>query len=115
MIKTIKARTIMMTVLKLFILLAIITASDTVMAEYGDIIMDRNKSSLEKAKVKPATFPHWFHRIRCKCKVCHEDIFLMEKGANDVNMKAIMNGLFCGKCHDGRIAWEPIYCDKCHL
>ena len=29
-------------------------------------------------------------------------------------MTAIMNGEFCGKCHNGLVAWEPLYCDRCH-
>ena len=83
-------------------------------AEYGDIVLDKTKSSMEKAGVKPVIFPHWFHRIRFKCKVCHESIFVMRKGANDINMGVIMEGQFCGTCHDGLVAWEPLYCDRCH-
>jgi c(7)-type cytochrome triheme protein len=83
-------------------------------AEYGDIVLDRKIESMKKANVKPVVFPHWFHRIRFKCKVCHEDIFIIKKGANDINMKAIMEGNFCGKCHNGLVAWEPLYCDRCH-
>ncbi|HAO93928.1 MAG TPA: hypothetical protein DCR11_08630 [Deltaproteobacteria bacterium] len=83
-------------------------------AEYGDIVLNSKSESMEKAGVSPVVFPHWFHRIRFKCKVCHEDIFIIKKGANDINMTAIMNGEFCGKCHNGLVAWEPLYCDRCH-
>ncbi len=83
-------------------------------AEYADIVLDRKIESMKKANVKPVVFPHWFHRIRFKCKVCHEDIFILKKGANDINMKAIMEGQFCGKCHNGLVAWETLYCDRCH-
>ncbi len=83
-------------------------------AEYGDIVLDNKIESMNKAGVKPVLFPHWFHRIRFKCKVCHEDIFILKAGANDINMNAIMSGEFCGKCHNGMIAWEPLYCDRCH-
>ncbi len=88
--------------------------SDKSNAEYGDIVLDRKIDSMKKANVKPVVFPHWFHRIRFKCKVCHEDIFIIKKGANDINMQAIMEGKFCGRCHDGLTAWEPLYCDRCH-
>ncbi|MCK5237295.1 MAG: hypothetical protein KAR06_09940 [Deltaproteobacteria bacterium] len=84
------------------------------MAEYGDIVLNSKSKSMQSADVKPVVFPHWFHRIRFKCKVCHEGIFAMKKGANDIQMGAIMDGEFCGKCHNGLIAWEPLYCDKCH-
>ena len=82
--------------------------------EYGDIYMDSRRDSMKKAEVKAVLFPHWFHRIRYKCKVCHEDIFIMKKGANDLSMRKIMDGKACGTCHDGLIAWEPLYCDRCH-
>lgn len=82
--------------------------------EYGDIILDKNSHSMKKADVKAVLFPHWFHRIRYKCKVCHEEIFIMKKGANEITMRKIMDGKACGTCHNGLIAWEPLYCDKCH-
>jgi len=80
-------------------------------AEYGDITMNRYA---EEAGVPPVIFPHWFHRIRFKCKICHSDIFEMRAGANDVTMIKIIKGQYCGKCHNGRIAWAPLYCDRCH-
>ena len=82
--------------------------------EYGDVILEKNSQSMKKADVKAVLFPHWFHRIRYKCKVCHEGIFIMQKGANHITMKKIMDGKSCGICHDGLIAWEPLYCDRCH-
>lgn len=88
--------------------------STTMAREYGDIYMDSRRNSMKKAEVKAVLFPHWFHRIRYKCKVCHEDIFIMKKGANDLSMRKIMDGKACGTCHNGLIAWEPLYCDRCH-
>lgn len=99
----------------LFVTLIMSSVVRTTMArEYGDIYMDAKRSSMKKAEVKAVLFPHWFHRIRYKCKVCHEDIFVMKKGANDITMRKIMNGKSCGACHNGLIAWEPLYCDRCH-
>ncbi len=82
--------------------------------EYGDIYMDSTKDSMAKADVGAVIFPHWFHRIRYKCKVCHEDIFVMRKGANNISMGDIMDGKSCGTCHNGMIAWEALECKKCH-
>ncbi len=84
-------------------------------AEFGDIILNNNPEGMTKAGLKPVIFPHWFHRIRFKCKVCHEEIFVLKKGANNINMGTIMAGEYCGKCHNGLVAWEPLYCDRCHL
>ncbi len=88
--------------------------SRTVNAEWGDVVLNSKSESMKKAGVKPVVFPHWFHRIRFKCKVCHEDIFILKKGANDINMEKIISGKYCGKCHNGLIAWAPLYCDRCH-
>ncbi len=102
-----------------WILLAVCAVAGVFMAgpssaEYGDIVLNSKSTSMKKASVNPVVFPHWFHRIRFKCKVCHEDIFIIKKGANDINMAAIMDGEFCGRCHNGLVAWEPLYCDRCH-
>jgi len=45
-------------------------------AEYADLTLNRYA---EQAGMPPVVFPHWFHRIRFKCKVCHEEIFLMSR------------------------------------
>lgn len=92
-------------------LLVAVIVPRTGKAEYGDITMNLEA---EKAQMPPVVFPHWFHRIRFKCKVCHEEIFVMRGGANHVTMIEIIKGNYCGKCHNGRVAWAPLYCDRCH-
>ena len=81
-------------------------------AEYGDVVLNRHST---REGVRPVVFPHWFHRIRFRCKVCHHELgFEMRAGANDVRMADILDGKFCGMCHDNRIAWGPERCDLCH-
>ena len=81
-------------------------------AEYGDVVL--NKRS-DKEGVRPVVFPHWFHRIRYRCKVCHQELgFKMRAGANEVLMSDIIDGKFCGMCHNNQIAWGPERCDLCH-
>ncbi|MFQ5901512.1 MAG: c(7)-type cytochrome triheme domain-containing protein [Thermodesulfobacteriota bacterium] len=82
--------------------------------EWGDLILDKQWESMKKAKVDRVQFPHWFHRIRFRCKACHEIIFEMKKGANNINMSGIINGKWCGKCHNGQIAFAPVECKRCH-
>lgn len=83
-----------------------------VQAEFGDVIL--NKRS-EKQGLRPVVFPHWFHRIRYRCKVCHSEFdFTMRAADNDVLMSDIVNGKLCGKCHNGEIAWGADRCDLCH-
>ena len=103
------ARRVLAMAIALFALLAF---GHGVQAEYGDVIL--NKRS-EKDGVRPVVFPHWFHRIRFQCKVCHSELgFVMRAGANDVLMADIINGKFCGMCHNGSVAWGTERCDLCH-
>ena len=81
-------------------------------AEYGDIVINNYS---DDAGMRPAIFPHWFHRIRFRCKVCHADLgFEFKAGGNDITMLKIIDGEFCGACHDGDIAWSVENCDLCH-
>jgi len=81
-------------------------------AEYGDVVIN---NYADAAGVRPVVFPHWFHRVRFRCKVCHSDLgFKFEAGGNEINMVKIIDGQFCGGCHNGRIAWSVENCDLCH-
>ena len=81
-------------------------------AEYGDIVINNYSDT---AGMRPAVFPHWFHRIRFRCKVCHADLgFKFKAGGNEINMAKIIDGQFCGACHNGEIAWPVENCNMCH-
>lgn len=81
-------------------------------AEYGDVILNYRA---EKSGVRPVIFPHWLHRIRFKCSVCHTEIgFKMRVGGDEMSMIDITNGKFCGVCHNNKIAWGPEKCHLCH-
>lgn len=84
------------------------------MAEWGDLILEKTYDSMKTSQVKKVLFPHWFHRIRYKCKACHDSLFKMERGGNNITMSSIINGKGCGKCHDGTVAFAPLDCDRCH-
>ena len=89
-----------------------LTVAIPVAAEYGDVVLDRNST---KQGMRAVVFPHWFHRIRFRCKVCHSELgFKMRAGANLVQMNDIIEGRFCGMCHNGQIAWTADSCDLCH-
>lgn len=82
------------------------------MAEYGDVVLNKYA---EAEDMPPVIFPHWFHRIRFRCKVCHFELgFEMRAGSNSVNMQDILDGKFCGMCHNEKIAWGIENCDLCH-
>jgi c(7)-type cytochrome triheme protein len=81
-------------------------------AEYGDVILN-NWS--QKNGMRPVIFPHWFHRERFRCKVCHTELgFKMQAGGDNINMADIINGKYCGACHNGKIAWSVEHCGLCH-
>jgi c(7)-type cytochrome triheme protein len=81
-------------------------------AEYGDIVMNNYSDA---AGMRPVVFPHWFHRVRFRCKVCHADLgFQFKAGGNQVNMLKIIDGQFCGACHNGELAWAVDNCNLCH-
>ena len=97
-------------ILTLVILLA--AAPRFVGAEYGDVLINNYSDA---AGMRPVVFPHWFHRIRFRCKVCHADLgFKMQAGGNEINMLKIIDGEYCGACHNGEVAWSVENCDICH-
>ena len=81
-------------------------------AEYGDVVINNYS---DKAGMRPAVFPHWFHRVRFRCNVCHADLeFKFKAGGNDIDMVKIIDGKYCGACHNGDIAWGVENCNLCH-
>jgi len=96
----------------LFLLLVAVFASPPVEAEYADVVINNYS---DEAGMRPVVFPHWFHRIRFRCKVCHADLgFKFKAGGNEINMLKIIDGEYCGACHNGDIAWSIENCDLCH-
>lgn len=85
---------------------------------YGNVIL-RKKS--KKAGIPPAVFPHWVHRARYTCRVCHSELqFSMRRDDSGISRSAYLAGRFCGACHNGRTAFsvkdgEPRQCDRCHM
>ena len=93
-------------------MLAFNSASQQAQAEYADVVLNEYS---EDAGMRPVVFPHWFHRIRFRCKVCHGDLgFQFKAGGNDINMVKIIDGQYCGACHDGDVAWSIENCELCH-
>ena len=90
----------------------LLTTPMVAVAEYGDVLINNYSDA---SGMRPVVFPHWFHRIRFRCKVCHADLgFKMEAGGNQINMLKIIDGEYCGACHNGEVAWSVENCDVCH-
>lgn len=82
--------------------------------EYGNILIDRTS---RKNNVKPVTFSHWSHRTKYTCRVCHFELgFAFNTNSTEITEEDNKNGLFCGACHNGKIAFGHIEenCEECH-
>jgi len=91
--------------------------------DFGNVIINNYSSKANKA---PVVFKHWLHRSKYTCRLCHVDIgFAMKAGATDITDKDISRGLFCGACHNGKIAFgqkkgggegkeDRTSCKRCH-
>ena len=82
--------------------------------QYGDVLYKRTVEGMDD--IPPAIFPHWVHRMQYKCSACHDELFKMQAGANEVTMDLIAEGKSCGVCHDGKKAFisNVDTCLRCH-
>ena len=98
----------------LLVMAALVVGAGIAAAAPGDIVFERADGV--GAGFEPATFPHWIHRARYRCYVCHPAIFEMKAGANAVTMASMKKGEHCGACHDGRTAFNVEFptCARCH-
>jgi c(7)-type cytochrome triheme protein len=85
---------------------------------YGNVVL-RKRS--KKAGMAPVVFPHWVHRARYTCRVCHYELqFSQRRDDTGITRAAILAGQYCGACHNGTTAFsardeQPRQCDRCHM
>jgi c(7)-type cytochrome triheme protein len=85
--------------------------------EFGNVVIN---NFLEKGNIAPVVFKHWLHRAKFTCRLCHVDIgFAMRAQETKGTEKDNEMGLYCGACHNGKVAFGPKddkgkNCDKCH-
>lgn len=90
--------------------------------EYGTVVMNNYAARVDS---DPVVFPHWLHRAKYTCRLCHVDLgFAMTARETMVTEEDNQNGLYCGACHNGEAAFsaeEPgkdgemvQHCDRCH-
>ncbi len=86
--------------------------------QYGNVML-RHRS--KKAKMPPVVFPHWVHRSRYVCSVCHTGLdFAMRSGGSGITREKYLSGKYCGACHNGVQAFtvkdgQTRQCHRCHL
>ena len=90
--------------------------------EFGNVIMSNYAARIDS---DPVVFPHWLHRAKFTCRLCHVDLgFSMIAQETDVKESDNQNGLYCGACHNGNEAFaaeettaqgEVVQnCKRCH-
>ncbi|MDH4234041.1 MAG: hypothetical protein OEV15_02745 [Gallionella sp.] len=77
------------------------------------MIMDMSVVRVPKGTMPDVVFPHKEHTQWLDCSNCHPDIFIPQKGANQISMAAIILGQKCGVCH-GKVAFPVSECRLCH-
>jgi len=82
----------------------------------GNFVMKTHEDEMQEEGLAPVVYPHWIHRIWFECKVCHQDIFVMQRWRNEITHKKIAEGKQCGRCHNGKMAFSAEEkCERCHL
>ncbi|VAV83848.1 hypothetical protein MNBD_DELTA01-1553 [hydrothermal vent metagenome] len=84
----------------------------------GNFVLNVHKQEMIDAKINPVLYPHWVHRMFFRCKVCHEDLEIMKRGANKLSQAQIEEGKTCGACHNGTVSFDAKLkenCVKCHM
>ncbi|MES9909805.1 MAG: hypothetical protein ABW150_15060 [Candidatus Thiodiazotropha sp.] len=77
---------------RLWLLFTALTVTTMAGAEYADVILNRYA---EQEGMRPVIFPHWFHRIRFRCKVCHNELgFLITHEAQLLSLWCKHNGTY---------------------
>lgn len=107
-------RTAFFVIIVAVLLMPLGTAADGDLGDFGTIPFKRKIPGADE--IPPAEFPHWVHRMNFKCYVCHDAIFQMKEGADDVSMDEIREGKYCGVCHNGKTAFQVTFetCPRCH-
>lgn len=71
--------------------------------------------------VRAVIFEHKFHLSqKFNCETCHPDLFVKKAGTveekEDFTMESFRQGKYCGKCHNGHIAFSSeTRCNWCHI
>lgn len=76
-------------------------------------VLDQDILMQETAEMPMVRFPHKQHTEWLDCSNCHEELFKSKAGATPVNMFAILQGEYCGRCH-GAVAFPLTECNRCH-
>jgi c(7)-type cytochrome triheme protein len=82
----------------------------------GNWALRKYKDKMDAEKLPYVIYPHWLHQIWFECRICHTGLFEPKRGANDITKNKIIEGKFCGRCHNGEFAFKADEnCERCHI
>lgn len=76
-------------------------------------VLDQDVIMMRTAEMPYVRFPHLAHTEWLDCGNCHEGLFKSRAGATPINMFAILQGEYCGRCH-GAVSFPLTECNRCH-
>ncbi len=63
--------------------------------------------------VNNVLFDHKIHSDWIDCSTCHPAFFIDKLGGNDMRMRDMSKGRYCGHCH-GKVSFKFADCKRCH-
>lgn len=93
--------------------LGIITPRADLLGETEISVLDMDIMFKDTGAMPWVLFPHDRHTKWLDCTNCHDEIFIPQAGANNINMDAVLAGEFCGRCH-GKVSFTLWVCERCH-
>ena len=76
-------------------------------------VMDLDIVMEVKGTMPDVVYPHKEHTEWLDCANCHTELFIPQRGKNQLSMAAILLGEQCGVCH-GKVAFPVSDCKRCH-
>jgi len=83
-------------------------------AKCHDMSVLKKDFSYPSGDMPPAKFSHQVHTAMFGCTDCHTAVFKYGKGRSGMKMDDIYQNKYCGKCHNGEMAFGSSECQKCH-
>ena len=75
--------------------------------------LDRDIYLNLRGSMPAVRFPHKAHTEWLDCSNCHDHLFKRKRGASQISMFLILQGMQCGVCH-GAVAFPLTECARCH-
>lgn len=84
------------------------------LSDQGEMMVLDLDIVMKDTKTTPyVRFSHKTHTQWLECSNCHQQIFKPLTGANPISMTAILEGQYCGVCHN-KVAFATRDCERCH-